>query len=130
RGRAPGNLRRRDHRDVTPLRARAQIGELMTTSPFLISDPRFAKFRILNTHLEQLWTGGRWLEGPAYFAAGRYLVFSDIPNNRMMRWDETDGSVSVFRQPSHNANGNTVDGEGRLVSCEHQSRAITRTEHD
>ncbi|TMA10525.1 MAG: SMP-30/gluconolactonase/LRE family protein, partial [Deltaproteobacteria bacterium] len=77
-----------------------------------------------------LWTGSRWAEGPAYFAAGRYLVWSDIPNNRMMRYDETDGSVSVFRQPSRNANGHTVDREGRLVSCEHQSRCVTRTEHD
>jgi gluconolactonase len=83
-----------------------------------------------NVQLEMLWTGARWAEGPAYFAAGRYLVWSDIPNNRMMRWDETDGSVSVFRQPSHNTNGHTVDREGRLVSCEHQTRAVTRTEHD
>ena len=85
---------------------------------------------LANVHLEMLWTGSRWAEGPAYFAAGRYLVWSDIPNNRMMRYDETDGSVSVFRQPSRNANGNTVDREGRLVSCEHQSRCVTRTEHD
>jgi len=73
---------------------------------------------LANVHLEMLWTGSRWAEGPAYFAAGRYLVWSDIPNDRSMRYDETDGSVSVFRQPSHNANGHTVDLEGRLVSCE------------
>src|SRR5262245_21630215 len=85
---------------------------------------------ILNTGVERLWTGARWAEGPAYFAAGRYLVWSDIPNNRMMRFDETDGSVSVFRQPSNNTNGHTVDREGRLVSCEHQGRCVSRTEHD
>src|SRR5205823_6714641 len=68
--------------------------------------------------------------GPAYFAAGRYLVWSDIPNNRMLRFDETDGSVSVFRQPCNYTNGHTVDREGRLVSCEHQGRCVARTEHD
>ena len=65
-----------------------------------------------------------------WFAAGRYLLWSDIPNNRMMRWDETDGSVSVYRQPSNNTNGHTVDRQGRLVSCEHLGRRVTRTEHD
>jgi gluconolactonase len=80
--------------------------------------------------LDRLWTGCRWAEGPAYFAAGRYLVWSDIPNDRMMRFDETDGSVSVFRHPCGYTNGHTVDREGRLVSCEHQGRCISRTEHD
>src|SRR5207249_5654908 len=80
--------------------------------------------------LEKLATGCRWAEGPAYFAAGRYLVWSDIPNVRLMRFDETDGSVSVFRQPSSNANGNTTDRQGRLISCEHRTRRVTRTEHD
>lgn len=102
----------------------------MPTSPFTVLDERFTRLTLFNVQLEMLWTGARWSEGPAYFAAGRYLVWSDIPNNRMMRWDETDGSVSVFRQPSHNANGHTVDREGRLVSCEHQTRCVTRTEHD
>jgi gluconolactonase len=83
-----------------------------------------------HVRVERLWTGARWSEGPAWFAAGRYLVFSDIPNNRMMRFDETDGSVSVFRQPANNCNGNTVDNEGRLVTCEHQARRVTRTEWD
>jgi gluconolactonase len=77
-----------------------------------------------------LWTGSRWAEGPAYFAAGRYLVWSDIPNDRILRYDETDGSVSVFRHPCGHTNGHTVDREGRLVSCEHQGRCIARTEHD
>ena len=80
--------------------------------------------------LRRLWSDGRWTEGPAYFPAGRYLVFSDIPNDRMLRWDETDGRVSVFRAPSNFANGNTLDRQGRLVTCEHGSRSVTRTEHD
>ena len=81
-------------------------------------------------HVEKLWSGCRWAEGPAWFAAGRYLVWSDIPNDRMLRWDETDGSVSVFRQPAMNTNGHTVDLQGRLVSCEHRGRCVSRTEHD
>lgn len=96
----------------------------------IIHDPRFRALIIGHAKLEHLWTGARWSEGPAYFPAGRYLVWSDIPNDRMMRFDETDGSVSVFRQPSNNSNGNTVDGQGRLITCEHLSRRVTRTEHD
>jgi len=80
--------------------------------------------------VERVATGFRWAEGPAYFRAGRYLIFSDIPNNRMMRLLEDDNHLSVFRTPSMNSNGNTVDREGRLVSCEHGGRRITRTEHD
>jgi gluconolactonase len=97
---------------------------------FEIIDPRFEALALGNVHVEKLYTGCRWAEGPAWFAAGRYLVWSDIPNDRLMRWDETDGSVSVFRQPAMNANGNTVDREGRLVSCEHRGRCVSRTEHD
>lgn len=96
----------------------------------IIHDPRFRALIIGHAKLEHLWTGGRWAEGPAYFPAGRYLVWSDIPNDRMMRFDETDGSVSVFRLPSQNSNGNTVDRQGRLVTCEHLARRVTRTEHD
>ena len=99
-------------------------------SPYTVLDDRFRRLIATSAQLETLWTGARWSEKPAYFAADRYLVWSDIPNNRMMRWDETDGSVSVFRQPCHNANGHTVDREGRLVSCEHQARCVSRTEHD
>jgi gluconolactonase len=99
-------------------------------SEFEVLDPRFAKLTIHHAKLERLWTGARWLEGPAYFPAGRYLVFSDIPNDRLMRFDETSGVVSVFREPSGNGNGNTVDREGRLISCEHRGRRIIRTEHD
>lgn len=97
---------------------------------FEVIDPSFEGCLIGHARVERLWTGARWSEGPAWFAAGRYLVWSDIPNNRMMRWDETDGSVSVFRAPSQNANGHTVDGQGRLVSCEHLARRVTRTEHN
>ena len=95
-----------------------------------ILDPAFEASLIGHARVERLWTGARWSEGPAWFPAGRYLIWSDIPNNRMMRWDETDGSVSVFRQPSGNSNGNTRDHQGRLVSCEHLNRRVTRTEHD
>jgi len=80
--------------------------------------------------IARLHTGCRWTEGPAYFPAGRYLVFSDIPNDQILRWDETTGAVGVFRQPAGYANGHTVDGQGRLVSCEHGARRVTRTEHD
>ncbi|MBK8331158.1 MAG: SMP-30/gluconolactonase/LRE family protein [Acidimicrobiaceae bacterium] len=80
--------------------------------------------------VECLWSGGRWTEGPAYFAAGRYLVFSDIPNDRVLRWDETTGSVGVLRQPAGHANGHIVDRQGRLISCEQGRRQLTRTEHD
>lgn len=92
--------------------------------------PEFEECIIGHARVERLWTGARWSEGPAWFPAGRYVVWSDIPNNRVMRWDETDGSVSVFRDPSNNTNGNTVDNQGRLVSCEHLTRCVTRTEHD
>lgn len=100
------------------------------TDTFEVLDERFRKLVLANVHLERLHTGCRWAEGPAWFPAGRYLLWSDIPNDRLLRWDETDGSVSVFRQPSLNTNGNTVDLEGRLVSCEHRGRCISRTEHD
>lgn len=80
--------------------------------------------------VERIATGFRWAEGPCYFPAGRYMLFSDIPNNRIIRISEDDGHVSVFRQPSMNSNGNTIDREGRLVTCEHSGRRITRTELD
>ena len=95
-----------------------------------VIEPRFGALVFGNANVERLYTGCRWSEGPAWFGAGRYLVWSDIPNDRIMRWDETDVSVSVFRQPSMNANGHTVDREGRLVSCEHRGRCVSRTEHD
>ena len=80
--------------------------------------------------MEELWTGGRWLEGPVWFGDGRYLLFSDIPNNRILKWEEETGAVSEFRKPSNNTNGNTRDRQGRLISCEHDARRVTRTEHE
>ena len=96
-----------------------------------ILDPSFARYRIYSSTIEQVATGMRWAEGPAYFPDGGYLLFSDIPNNRIMKYSEKDGSVSVYRSPSNYANGNTRDRQGRLVSCEHSvTRRITRTEKD
>jgi len=97
---------------------------------FEVLDPRFKQCLIGHARVERLWTGARWLEGPAWFAAGRYLVVSDIPNNRMLRYDETSGAISTFRQPCNNSNGNSVDRQGRLITCEHLGRRVTRTEHD
>ena len=97
---------------------------------FEIIEARFKQCLTGHGRVERLWTGARWLEGPAWFAAGRYLLLSDIPNDRMLRWDETSGVVSEFRKPANNSNGNTVDREGRLVTCEHLTRRVTRTEVD
>ncbi len=95
-----------------------------------ILDRRFSKYVIGSSALERIWTGGRWTEGPVWFGDSQSLIWSDIPNNRMMRWSEGTGEVSVFRQPSHFSNGNTRDRQGRLVTCEHDSRRVTRTEYD
>ena len=92
-------------------------------------DPRFV-YKQGNAAIERIATGFRWAEGPVYSRDGGYLLFSDIPNNRIMRWLEEDGHVSVFRAPSSYANGNTRDREGRLITCEHDTRRVTRTEHD
>jgi gluconolactonase len=93
-------------------------------------DERFHRLVNSNARLEKLYEGCRWAEGPAYFPAGRYLVWSDIPNDRILRFDETSGQVSVFRHPAGYSNGNTVDRHGRLVTCEHGGRRVSRTEHD
>jgi gluconolactonase len=96
-----------------------------------ILDPSFLKYRLYSSTLEQVATGMRWAEGPVYFPDGGYLLCSDIPNNRIMRFNENDGSFMVFRSPSNYANGNTRDRQGRLVTCEHSvTRRITRTEKD
>ena len=95
-----------------------------------ILDPAFAKYRIAQASVERLATGMRWCEGPVYFGDARCLLWSDIPNSRIMRWDEGTGRASVYRTPSNNANGNTRDRQGRLVTCEHDSRRVTRTEYD
>ena len=95
-----------------------------------IIERRFHRYVIHNAHIDHLWTGGRWTEGPVYVPAGRYLLFSDIPNDRTLRYDETTDQVAVFDQPAFNANGHTLDHEGRVVSCEHRARAVTRIGHD
>ena len=95
-----------------------------------VLDPRFHQYRLFNAALERLYTGARWLEGPVWFGDGRYFLCSDIPNDRLLRWDEVTGEVSVYRQPADNPNGNTRDCQGRLVTCEHGARRVTRTEHD
>jgi gluconolactonase len=93
-------------------------------------DPAFNKYRVVLASVEKLAGGCRWAEGPVYFGDARCLLWSDIPNNRIMRWDEDTGCVSAYRRPSNNANGNTRDRQGRLVTCEHDARRVTRTEYD
>jgi gluconolactonase len=95
-----------------------------------VLDPRFARYRVTNAAVERIATGFRWAEGVVWFGDLRCLLWSDIPNDRILRWVEETGEVSVFRSPSHNANGHTRDRQGRLVSCEHLTRRVTRTEHD
>ena len=93
-------------------------------------DERFGAVARGDEYVERLYDGGRWLEGPVYSPAWRCLLFSDIPNDRMLRWDEVSGAVSVFRQPAGYTNGNTLDASGRLISCEQGNRRVTRTEVD
>jgi gluconolactonase len=93
-------------------------------------DPRFAKYVVGNAAVERLYTGTRWAEGPVWFGDGSYLLFSDIPNHRILRWLEDTGEVSVFRNPSNYSNGNFRDRQGRLLTCEHDTRRLTRTEYD
>jgi gluconolactonase len=95
-----------------------------------VLDPAFNKYRFALAGVEKLAGGCRWNEGPVYFGDARCLLWSDIPNNRILRWDEETGRVSVYRKPSNNANGNTRDRQGRLVTCEHDARRVTRTEYD
>lgn len=95
-----------------------------------IIDPGFAKYRLSLAKVERIATGMRWSEGPVWFGDGRFLLWSDIPNNRIMKWEESTGAVSVFRKPSNNSNGNTRDRQGRLLTCEHDARRVTRTEYD
>ena len=96
----------------------------------VVLDPRFAKYKLGNTPIQRLHTGTLWAEGPAWNGVGRYLVWSDIPNDRQMRWIEDDGHVSVFRKPAGYSNGNTFDYQGRQISCEHGNRRLTRYEPD
>jgi gluconolactonase len=101
---------------------------------YLIVDRSFRNLINLNARVTKLWTGAAWAEGPVYFRDGNFLLFSDIPNDRILRFvpdlSGLQGAVSVYRQPANNTNGHTRDLEGRLVSCEHGARRVTRTEHD
>jgi gluconolactonase len=95
-----------------------------------ILDPKFRPYRLGAARVERIASGYRWAEGPVWFGDQRCLLWSDIPNQRIMRWDEETGAVSIFRKPSNFANGNTRDRQGRLVTCEHGTRRVTRTEYD
>ena len=95
-----------------------------------VVDESFAKYRLNLAGMERIAHGYRWAEGPVWFGDGRFLLWSDIPNNRIMKWEEETGAVSVFRKPSNFANGNTRDRQGRLVTCEHGGRRVSRTEYD
>lgn len=101
-----------------------------TDPDILTVDPLFNQYVQPNSAITRLWTGALWSEGPAWSGQGRYLVWSDIPNNRQLRWLEDNGRVSVFRMPSNNSNGNTFDFQGRQLSCEHLTRRVVRYEHD
>ncbi len=97
---------------------------------FQILHPSFAKYRLSSGTVERIASGFRWTEGPVWIGDARCLLWSDIPSNKIMRWDEETGAVSVFRSPSGYANGNTRDRAGRLISCEHAGRRVSRTEYD
>ena len=114
-------------RDFSPTGAPTIYGR----DPDIVTiDPAFDALTQGNTAIERLWTGTRWAEGPAWSSVGKFLVWSDIPNNRQLRWIEDDGRVSVFRSPSNNSNGNTFDFQGRQISCEHLTRRVVRYELD
>lgn len=102
----------------------------MAGEHYEIRDERFRRLIHGNARIDTLWSGGRWAEGPAYFAAGRYLIWSDIPNDRLLRWDEMSGAVAVFEQPCRNQNGHTIDQLGRMIACEHRGRCVSRYEID
>jgi gluconolactonase len=102
----------------------------VTHGTYEVLDRRFARLVNQSAKLELLDATSRWAEGPVYVPAGRYLLWSDVPSDRIMRWDESSGQVSTFRSPSQNANGNTLDRHGRLITCEQLTRRVTRTEHD
>jgi gluconolactonase len=93
-------------------------------------DTSFLKYRVFAAGVERLFAGARWSEGPVWFGDARCVLWSDIPNNRILRWDEETGRTTVYRKPSNYANGNTRDRQGRLITCEHDARRVTRTEYD
>ena len=112
------------------IRAEWQPSERYPDPAVRVIDPSFAKYRLNLAKVEKIASGMRWCEGPVWFGDGRYLLWSDIPNNRLMKWDEETGAVGVFRKPSNNSNGNTRDRQGRLITCEHDARRVIRTEYD
>jgi gluconolactonase len=115
---------------ATPALAQWRMTERYPDPSVQVLDPSFNRYRLVLAAVERLATGFRWSEGPAWFGDQRCLIWSDIPNNRLMRWSETTGRVDVFREPSNNSNGNTRDRQGRLLTCEHLTRRVTRTELD
>jgi gluconolactonase len=114
----------------TPMIARWQPSERYPDPAVEALDASFAQYRVGLAAVERLFHGCRWAEGPVWFGDQRCLLWSDIPNDRILRWDEETGATTVFRKPSRNANGNTRDREGRLITCEHGARRVTRTEYD
>jgi len=102
----------------------------VSENPHVLIDARFRNLVFGHTRLEKPWTGARWAEGPAYVPAARHLIFSDIPNDRLLRFNESDNTVSVFLTNGGHQNGHTIDQEGRLLACEHSGRAVSRIEHD
>ena len=115
---------------VTRTQAQWQESQRYPDPRIQIIDPSFAPYRIASAKVERIASGMRWAEGPVWFGDGRFLLWSDIPNNRLMKWEEETGEVSVFRHPSNYSNGNTRDRQGRLITCEHDARRVTRTEYD
>ncbi len=115
---------------VTRTQAQWQESQRYPDPRIQIIDPSFAPYRIASAKVERIASGMRWAEGPVWFGDGRFLLWSDIPNNRLMKWEEETGAVSVFRHPSNYSNGNTRDRQGRLITCEHDARRVTRTEYD
>lgn len=126
----------KDQKEVVPLVALPPQGEPWRRSErcpdpaVRVLDKRFEKYYLYHARVERLAQGCGWSEGPVWFGDGRYLLWSDIPNSRIMKWEESTGAVSIFRSPSNYANGNTRDRQGRLVTCEHEGRRVTRTEYD
>ena len=115
---------------IAPANAAWEPSERYPDPSVVSLDPSFNKYRVIPAAVERLWTGARWSEGPTWLGDQRCLIWSDIPNNRLLRWSETTGRVDTFRQPANNSNGNTRDRSGRLVTCEHLTRRVTRTEPD
>ncbi|MDI3307304.1 MAG: SMP-30/gluconolactonase/LRE family protein [Acetobacteraceae bacterium] len=115
---------------ATPARAAWEESQRYPDPRIEILDPSFERYAIFNAGVERLWTGARWSEGPVWLGDARCLIWSDIPNNRLLRWSETTGRVDEYRRPANYPNGNTRDRQGRLITCEHGGRRVTRTEPD